>query len=179
MIATLPDAWRWYESAKNMTRVLQRLGNLHWDDLPWDGPLGRDDHLNEVQAGDIVGQAGFVLDDLDDLCVLLLFSVFESIVRDRLLREVEVESSSIHHPAIKHAVESLLDGISQGSFFRVMEAYKSADAHLVEEVNQVRRYRNWVAHGRSGDKPPGMEPRDAFDRLQRFLATFSPDPPTS
>jgi hypothetical protein len=179
VIASLPDAWRWYLSTKALTSVMQRLGKKHWDALPWEGDLGKDEHLHELESVVIVEQVAFVLGDLDDLCVLLLFSVFESVVRDRLLREVESESESVHHPAIRKAIESLKDSIAQGSFFRVMEAYKGADADLIEEVNQVRRYRNWVAHGRSGDKPGGMEPREAFDRLQRFLASLSPASPTS
>ena len=179
MIASLPDAWHWYRSARSLMSVMQRLGKKHWDFLPWEGDLGKDELLRELESAEIVEQAAFALGDLDDLCVLLLFSVFESVVRDRVLREVEAESESVHHPALRNAIESLKDSIAQGSFFRVMEAYKGADAHLVEEVNQVRRYRNWVAHGRSGDKPTAMEPRDAFDRLQRFLATLSPAPPTS
>ena len=173
MIASLPDAWRWYLTTRSLMSVMQRLGNKHWDALPWEGDLGKDEHINDLKSADILEQAAFSLGDLDDLCVLLLFSVFESVVRDRLLGEVEEESASLRHPSIKKAVEGLKDSIAQGSFFRVMEAFKGVDAHLVEEVNQVRRYRNWVAHGRSGSKPAEINPSSAFHRLQRFLATLS------
>ena len=40
---------------------------------------------------------------------------------------------------------------------------------LVEEVNQVRKYRNWVSHGKRGERPDNVEPPMAFDRLRRFL----------
>ncbi len=176
MIASLSDAWQWYLSARNLTSVMQRLGMKHWDHLPWDGTLGRDEQLKRVQAEDIVDQATIVLADLDDLCVLFLFSVFESIVREQILREVNSELASVRHPALLHAIESLRDGLAQGSFFRVLEPYKGIDAHLIEEVNQVRRYRNWVAHGRRGSKPETIEPRSAFARLQRFLSRFTPEP---
>jgi hypothetical protein len=62
------------------------------------------------------------------------------------------------------------DSIEQGSFFRVLEPYKDVDANLVEEVNQVRRYRNWVAHGRRTDQPAAVDPTTAYGRLKRFLA---------
>ena len=43
------------------------------------------------------------------------------------------------------------------------------DANLIEEVNQVRRYRNWVAHGRRTPQPAAVTPATAYDRLKRFL----------
>jgi len=43
----------------------------------------------------------------------------------------------------------------------------------MEEVNQVRRYRNWVAHGRRDGPPAAVDPRTAYDRLQRFLDRMS------
>jgi hypothetical protein len=61
------------------------------------------------------------------------------------------------------------DGIEQGSFFKVLEPYKDLDANLIEEVNQVRRYRNWVAHGRRTEQPSAVSPATAYDRLKRFL----------
>jgi hypothetical protein len=40
---------------------------------------------------------------------------------------------------------------------------------LVTQVDQVRKYRNWVAHGRRGDPVNNVAPNEAFDRLGRFL----------
>ena len=62
------------------------------------------------------------------------------------------------------------ESIEHGSFFNVLEPYKGIDPSLVEEVNQVRRYRNWVAHGRRTDQPAAVNPSTAYDRLKRFLA---------
>jgi len=36
-------------------------------------------------------------------------------------------------------------------------------------MNQVRRYRNWVAHGRRTAKPAAVDPETAFRRLKEFL----------
>jgi hypothetical protein len=67
----------------------------------------------------------------------------------------------------------------EGSFYNnVLDLFKrsgnepesSAANFFVEEVSQVRRYRNWVAHGRRPEKKPFMlVPKDAFDRLMAFL----------
>ncbi len=146
-----------------------RLGEKHWNDLPWDGDLGRDNQLIDLPSEEILNDSKTVLDDLDDLCVLLLFSVFEATIRERVLAEVEAELPPLRHVAIKRALDEMKEGIEHGSFFKVLEPYKGSDAHLIEEVNQVRRYRNWVAHGRRTEQPAAVNPTTAYDRLKRFL----------
>ncbi|HEY7312506.1 MAG TPA: hypothetical protein VH643_24290 [Gemmataceae bacterium] len=161
MIASLADAWLWYESARRLVRTMGRLGENHWTNLPWDGGLGRDNQLKELTSAKILNDARTVLDDLDDLCVLLLFSVFEAAIRERVLAEVEVELPLPRHVAIRRALEEMKEGIAHGSFFKVLEPYKHLDADLIEHVNQVRRYRNWVAHGRRTERPAVVNPTTA------------------
>jgi len=85
MIAYLSDAWQWYERARTLTRAMHALGREHWTKLPWESDLGRDERLRHLEASQILESAGSVLADLDDLRVLLLFSVFEATVRERTL----------------------------------------------------------------------------------------------
>ena len=169
MIASLEDAWRWYESARRVARTMRRLGEQHWNSLPWDGDLGRDNQLNDLTSVEVLDKSQTVLDDLDDLCVLLLFSVFEATIRERVLAEVEAELPPLRHVAIKRALDEMKEGIEHGSFFKVLEPYKDFDANLIEEVNRVRPYRNWVAHGRRTEQPAAVNPTTAYDRLKRFL----------
>ena len=42
MIVSLDDAWAWYESAKKLLLAMRCLGDKHWNDLGWEGELGRD-----------------------------------------------------------------------------------------------------------------------------------------
>jgi hypothetical protein len=158
VIDSLDDAWHWYEAARALARTTERLERF-WDRLPWDGDLGRDNYLRDLTAEEIAGSSRAVLDDLNDLCVLLLFSVFEAIVRKQVLAEVDEESAVLRHAAIIRAVDDMREGIENGSFFKVLEPYKISDPNLVEEVNQVRRYRNWVAHGRQISPMPWIRPR--------------------
>jgi hypothetical protein len=148
---------------------MSRLGGKHWNNLPWNGDLGRDLHLQHLTSAEILDASQTALDDLDDLGVLLLFSVFEASVRERVLAEVDAGLPALHHPAVKRALNEMREGIEHGSFFRVLEPYKDVDMRLIEEVNQVRRYRNWVAHGRCTEQPAAVNPAAAYDRLQRFL----------
>jgi hypothetical protein len=176
MIGSLEDAWQWYQSARTLARSMQRLGKKHWDHLPWDGDLGRDEELRSLEGKEILDHSFAVLKDLDDLCVLLLLSVFEALVRARVRKEVAAELDQPRHPALQHALRTLNENLEHGSFFRILEVYKGWDPNLIEEVNQVRQYRNGVAHGRPGGAPANaVDPPAAYDRLQRFLARlFAP-----
>jgi hypothetical protein len=169
MIASLADAWCWYESARRLARTMGRLGEKHWNNLLWSGDLGRDNHLKDLTSAEVLSDSQTVLDDLDDLCVLLLFSVFEATIRERVLAEVEAELPPLRHVAIKRALEEMKEGLEHGSFYKVLEPYKDFDADLIEQINQVRRYRNWVAHGRRTEQPAAVNPTTAYDRLKRFL----------
>src|SRR5262245_2737858 len=141
MIATLTDAWKWYTSVRNTSRATLAL-EKHWTALPWDGALGRDNRLRQIDAADLGDWGESVLRDLDDLCVLLLFSVFEAIVRERALSDVAGELPSAQHPALQYAISTLNEALEHGSFYKVTEAYKRLNPDLVEQVNQVRKYRN-------------------------------------
>lgn len=179
---TLDDAWRWYETVTRQAKLARRLAAKHWAALPWDDGLGRDPLFRELEADAVVQDSQFVTDHLDDFAVLLLFSVFEATVRESVLAEVRPEIEQLRHPRLKHAAREACEAIEEGSFFRVLDPFKpEGHADLIEEVNQVRRYRNWVAHGRRGD-PPGnppfrVKPALAHDRLKRLLAVIQPPPP--
>ena len=51
----------------------------------------RDEKLKSLEAEAIITGSSFCLDHLDDFAVLILFSVFESVVRAQVLSEVEDE----------------------------------------------------------------------------------------
>jgi hypothetical protein len=172
-MTSLEDAWRWYESTRVALRRMQRLGRLYWAELPWEGRLERDDDFRDRDPSRVERGAALGLAYLDDLAVVVMFSVFESLVRHRILAEVERESRGLQHRALRLAAAEALDMIREGSFFRVLQPFKDRYADLVEEVNQVRRYRNWVAHGRRGDEPERVTPQLALDRLQRFLVAMA------
>jgi hypothetical protein len=181
---TLEDAWEWYGAVKEGTKRLAHLAKF-WGDLPprqgdeWATQVRMDNVLREVSATEMREDAELVRAELDDLAVLVLFSVFEAIVRDLIERQVKPEVNGLQHPALQMAGKEVLEAIAQGSFFRVLEPYKLADKDLVEQVNQVRRYRNWVAHGKRPDMEPAalVEPRDAYNRLRRFLEILQSPPP--
>jgi hypothetical protein len=172
---TLDDAWRWYVETKHQGMLIRRLAEKYWSDLPWEGILDKDDQFRELDPQRLKDDSTFNLSQIDDLAVLVLFAVFESLVRDRVMAEIraEVEEKGISHKSLQRSLQELIQQVGEGSFFRVLEPYKSLDANLIEEVNQVRRYRNWVAHGRRGPGPERVNPQAAYDRLNRFWDLLS------
>jgi hypothetical protein len=147
MIQSLDDAWEWYLAVRTLALDLSRLAEK-WNDPALEGVLGRDNRLRHRTKEDLLYRAKRILDDLDDLAVLVLFSVFEADVRARASADIERETSSIQHPALLRAIDDLKEAIENGSFGRVTEAFKAMDVDLTTQVNQVRKFRNWVAHGR-------------------------------
>ncbi len=168
---TLEDAWAWYQDTKSMLRSMHRLGSKHWESLPWEGPLGKDDRVNELDGPDVAGRCSNSLEHLDDLAVLVLFSIFETAVRDKILLQIESSRSKIDEPQVMSLLDDALDGIKNGSFKRVQNLFKLPQDQHLELINQVRRYRNWVAHGRRVDRDRSemVTPTAAFERLTAFL----------
>lgn len=152
---------------------MERLAGRFWNRQEWDEALSLDNVFRHVEAGDLQDGARAILQDLDDLGVLLMFSVFEAVVRDRAWADIKDSLPGPLHPAVSHAVEDLKKDIESGSFGRVTEAFKSLDHDLIEKVNQVRRYRNWVAHGRRGEQRNFVTPEQALERLTEFLNKMS------
>jgi hypothetical protein len=169
---TLADAWGWYQCNRRQLTLLQRLGRKHWELLAALPSIARDDKV-PGDAGNIAGDSLLALAPLDDLAVLVLFSVFESIVRQELKVQVEREVSAESHPVVRSAVDDALQGIDNGSFYNnVLARFKGtpdADSNLIEHVNQVRKYRNYVAHGKRRVSPESVSPDMAYERLRRFL----------
>jgi hypothetical protein len=152
---------------------------LPWEDDAWAARLAADNVLRHVEADQMAQDAQVVTDELDDLAVLVLFSVFEATVRDLVEAQVAPEVGHLRHAALIKAGKDVLRAIEEGSFFQLLEPYKTTHADLVEQVTQVRRHRNWVAHGRRPDKHPGpiVRPSDAYQRLKEFLAAVrGPEP---
>ena len=174
---TLDDAWNWYHTTRKQLDLLGRIGRRHWDDLPWEGAIGKDERLRSIESRDIIADTDLSLEHLDDFAVLILFSAFESIIRERARSDVRNARDRLLHPLVTRILDAAVQDLEQGSIFRVLDVYKDQDVEIVEEVNQVRRYRNWVAHGRRGESPSSVDPPTAYGRLKRFLDRFAPSIP--
>ncbi len=107
------------------------------------------------------------------LAVVVLFSVFEAVVRSFVAASMEPEAAALTDPILKQAASDAVQGVEEGSFFlRVLEPLGKqgrVSPELITQVNQVRSYRNWAAHGRRDVPTNRVMPRMAYDRLKAFL----------
>ncbi len=178
---TLKDAWDWYESARTNLIRMRRLGTHHWKNLSQkDTSIWRDDRFKEVEAKDIQEETDRAIKPLEDLGVLVLFSVFEAAVRDYLEGIIRPLTGNLGHPILEYAAEGVLEGIKQGSFanevLTPLQKQSRITAQLSDKVKQVRDYRNWIAHGKREPRDPrivNLTAKETFDRLQEFLVTLS------
>src|SRR5688572_8064310 len=108
---TLADAWNWYEAtAKNLVRM-QRLGTKHWDDPSLkDASIWQDDHFRMLEAPAIMAETSAGLAPIADLAVVVLFSVFESRVRDYLIELIAPQAEGITDPILKEAADDAIQG---------------------------------------------------------------------
>ncbi len=174
---TLADAWRWYVDVQKALRKFHRLGEEHWLKLPWQDDafaLLQDDAFRMLEPADITGPAESALEPLEDLAIIVLFSVFEAIVRESVVQQIKPEIAILRHHSLRTAAHELIDAIRHGSFYQVLAPYRKLDPNLTEEVDQVRDYRNWVAHGQTGGFKAAVRPEVAYERLARFLHKFLP-----
>ena len=174
---TIADAWNWYEATK---RNLACTGCNAWAKnigailpLP-DSSIWQDDNFKMVEASHIEADTKVSLKPIDDLAVVVLFSVFESRVRDYLIELIKPQAESISEPILKEAVDDAIQGVKERSFYRrVLEPLKKQNrisADLITQVDQIRDYRNWVAHGRRDAPTNNVTPKQARERLFEFLA---------
>jgi hypothetical protein len=174
---TLADAWNWYIATKQNLARMQRLGERHWSDSSLThASIWQDDHFRMLEARSIVAETAASLKHIDDLAIVVLLSVFESHVRDYLTELIKPHADRITDPILNDAAQKAMQGVKEGSFYRrVLEPLKKQDrvsADLVTQVDQVREYRNWVAHGRRDAPTNNVTPKMAYDRLRDFLAAL-------
>jgi hypothetical protein len=161
-------------------RRLDRLAEKYWDDLPWRGEVAmeRDGLLGKLEQEEVSADVKSAESRLDDLAIIELFSIFEGIVRTQIATQVRAESTSLTHPMLKAAAKNAVDAAERRSFAEILNSYsQGGHANLAEQVRQVRRYRNWISHGRRGKVPIRIEPKTAYERLRKFLELISPPPP--
>jgi hypothetical protein len=106
---TLADAWEWYHSTqRNLTRT-QRIGRKYWDEIAGQVPsIGQDDDFKMLEAEDIETETTASLIPIDDLAVVVLFSVFEAAVRSHVVAMIGPEAAGLARPILKHAANDAI-----------------------------------------------------------------------
>jgi uncharacterized protein YutE (UPF0331/DUF86 family) len=100
----------------------------------------------------------------------------DMVAETTLAARIKPEAAGLTDPILKEAADDALQGVEEGSFYRrVLSPLKEQgriSAELVTQVDQVRDYRNWVAHGRRDVPTNNVTPELAYERLNEFLAVL-------
>ncbi len=171
-IEELDARFEWYEATRNSLRRIARIGGKFWADLPWGGSVAmeRDNLLGKLEQTEVLQDATLAISRLDDLAIIELFSIFEGVVRGIVAEQVRNHAISITHPVLVAAAKNAIEATERRSFAEILNSYSEGGyADLAEQVRQIRRYRNWLAHGQRGTIPRKIEPKTAYQRLRQFL----------
>lgn len=170
----LDDAWNWYRRTREVLGLVRSLAK-DWDDgrLPETLHIFKRDEVKQWTGSEIESWANEALEELEDLALVHLFAAFEASIRNRLVVGVEPERDRAEHQFARQAIEKALKEIRIGSFGPILDRLATRHPDLKEQIQQIRRYRNWVAHGKAdlegGGHLPRTDPASAYQRLKKFL----------
>ncbi|RMD04330.1 hypothetical protein D9O40_02465 [Clostridium autoethanogenum] len=161
----LQEIMEWYKLTIESQRVTLKILNFAPEVVPLDSSLAE---YTLSQAKRILLKAE---NELNDLTVLSLVSVFEQSLLDHLKdlskEAIEKEEKTLSKSVLKYALKNS----DRWHFRDVLDIFKSVlNTELVGSVKQVYDYRNWVAHGKKETTSiTKIDPELAYNRLNEFL----------
>jgi hypothetical protein len=154
----------WYRVIKDSQAVLLHLTKLHPNAVPSDSLFaGRT--LEDAKA--LLQKAS---DEVDDLTIVSLVSVFEQTILDYLTDVTKTLQLNQPGPFPLQVLSYGLERSERWYFPDVLDFFKVIVAtEIVGQVKQIYQYRNFVAHGKKGAKPVSSDPLTAYKKLSIFL----------
>jgi len=165
----LDPIWDAYQTARNALKVVRRCLIV--------AEIGRAKALSNTrfyaltdqQCLDLLDQAEA---ESDNSVVLALYATFEAGLRDHAAQQAALLHAA-KQPSPGFGV-ALADTFSEYCARSRMDNLTDLFASVVAQatlaaVGNIRTYRHWLAHGRSGKQPPTVAPLDAFQTLTTFL----------
>lgn len=108
--------------------------------------------------------------EIDDLTVLALVSFFEQLLLAYLRELAEQITAEQTGPVPRVLTEHAFKNAERWRFKEILKLFGLiVDASLLEKVEKLYEYRNWVAHGKHKRKPVTTDPLDAYEALSLFL----------
>jgi hypothetical protein len=160
----LEDVWRWYRLCRDAFRAAGTAVERGLHFVP-DGS-----ELSLETASSAVSRLKHAQDELDDLVILALFAVFE---REAIAAIEDVRDSAttfLQDRVERELVSEALSDVEEWRLVELLDVFKGVvEPATVGLVKQVKRTRDWVAHGKKGARPLNLNPGDAHARLRRFL----------
>ncbi len=114
--------------------------------------------------------------ELDDQTVMFLYATFEATLRDHIIAQGPLLAAAAR-PGIQFGpnLEAWFTEICKDTRMdKVVVLFESwAGATAVAQAGSIRKYRQWLAHGKRGAGPPSVTPQFAYNSLTSFLQSCS------
>jgi hypothetical protein len=108
--------------------------------------------------------------EVDDLTVVALVSFFEQFMLDYLQELAEQVGRTCSTPLTCALVSHAFKDVERWRFSDVLRLFKGeVDPSLLDQVQSIYKYRNWVAHGKRKPKPVVTDPIKSYEALSLFL----------
>ena len=157
----------WYNLSIESQRTIARFLERSPEDFPLDSSLATMP-LNEVKETLLLAE-----EELKDLTVLSLVSIFEQFLIEYLSELTDELSQKIDEPLSKETIEYACRNVERWYFKDILDLFKPiVGSQVVGDVKQIYNFRNWVAHGKNHKKKKkvtSVDPETAYERLSEFL----------
>jgi len=91
---------------------------------------------------------------IKDLFLIEIFSCFERFLRDKYLECLNLDEYI-------YSKDTILKNIEYIKIDEILESLKKRiDSNIIGNLKQIKKYRDWVAHGRNMKKPPPINKVD-------------------
>ncbi len=111
--------------------------------------------------------------ELDDLTVLSLYATFERSIENDLSARIRNREKSPHSftDFDRNFSQMIIDWFFDSMRMdEAVQLYKPITGKYVfDNVALIRKYRHWIAHGKSGTSLSKIDPKFAYDILTEFL----------
>jgi hypothetical protein len=125
--------------------------------------------LADQQVVDLLDSAQ---DMIDDQAVMFLYATFEAALRDHVAAQSGLFSgATLPSPQFGITMQPWFAELCRETRMDKMANLfsPSADKTLIEQAGSIRKYRHWLAHGKTGKAPTSVTPLFAYTPLTRFL----------
>ncbi len=166
-IEPLEDVFAWYEIAKESYDVTRDTLQNTPEVFPESSVLSA---ISPSEAIDRLKQAD---NELDDLAILSLFSIFEQLVKDFIMEigDTPVENCNTDLEKLIAKLSRVVEDDHSLEHWRFKEILNLFESRVREKtlnnVKQIHDYRNGVAHWDKREHNLSVE--KTFDRLKQFL----------
>lgn len=165
-MSQLDETVAWYRTVKANQLLVSKVLKDHTKVVPETSPFFG---LSESEATRMLEESAA---EVEDLTVVALVSFFEQLVIDSLRELTERTETDQTSPMMGALAGFAFRDVERWRFDDILKLFEAPlQDGLLDQVRNIYRYRNWVAHGKRKQKPVVTDPVTAYEALSQFLSS--------